>query len=50
MLVRMVLYSKKEGFRAHIKRMDKMRYERLQNKLGMIENGIELVRLEILEE
>lgn len=49
MLVRMVLHSKKDGYKAVIKRMDAKRYERLQNKLGMVEGGVELVELQILE-
>jgi hypothetical protein len=50
MLVRMVLHSYNEGYRSHIKRMDKKRYERLKKKIGVTENGITLKELQILEQ
>lgn len=50
MLVKMLLHKKGEGYQSLTKRMDKRRYERLQAKLGMIENGVELVKLEIINQ
>jgi len=50
MLVKMVLKSYKDGYRTHVKRMDMKRYLKLQDKIGLVEDGIELIRLEIIEE
>lgn len=49
MLVKLFMYSKKQGHKTVTKRMSSKQFQRLQNKLGIVENDVELYRIEILE-